>query len=282
MKLLLPVLVSLSLTSSPIPSLAQRETLTFKLGLDWVSVNRIERAGHVTIEYLRHGDDIDHPKERFAYQNGILRGKQTPEEEFNTMKTDAGKECPGATDWNVIAQDGNSILYESQSKQCGGRPDNHVIARIIHGRHNVFALIYVSTGHDLDPVVRAKWIGILQDASVESDAQGVKPVAPLDVDEVIPVEIDKVISALKPAMESVSCNVKESTAVRVECKRPRNSNGNEGGFGGESVTAELEAQGNQTRIRITTGKGFYGRLGKQNWSTAVFNAMMKNLQTAKP
>jgi hypothetical protein len=282
MKLELPALVFLSLLSSPIPTLAQPETLSIKLGIDWVSVNRIERGGHVTIEYLRHGDDIDHPKERFAYQNGILRGKRTPEEEFNTMKADAEKECPGATDWNVIAQDENSILYESQSRQCGGRPDNHVISRIIHGRHNFFALIYVSMGHDLDPAVRTKWIGILQDATVESGAQGDKPGAPLDVDGLIPFEIDKVMSALKPAMESVSCNVKESTEVRVECKRPRNSNGNEGGFGGESVTAVLEAQGNQTRIRITTGKGFYGRLGKQNWSMAVYNAMMRNLRLAQP
>jgi len=282
MKLKLPAMVFLSLISSPIPTLAQHETLSLELGLDWVSVHRIERGGLVTIEYLRHGDDIDHPKERFAFENGALRGKRTPEEEFNTIKADTEKECPGATDWNVISQDESSILYESQSKQCSGRADNHTIIRIIHGRHNFFMLIYVSMGRDMDPVARTKWIGILQDASVESGSQGDKPVAPLDVDVLIPIEIDKVMSALKPAMESMNCNVKESTADRVECKRPRNSNGNEGGFGGESVTAVLEAQGNQTRVRITTGKGFYGRFGKQNWSMAVFEAMKKNLRLAQP
>ena len=282
MKLRLSAMVFLSLIAAPIPTLAQHEVLTFTMGNDWVSTNRIERGGHVTIEFLRHGDDIDHPKERFAYENGILRGKRTPEEEFNIIKGDTEKECPGATDWNVVSQDESSILYESQSKQCSGRADNHTIIRIIHGRHNFFTLIYVSMGRDLDPVTRTKWIGILQDASVDSGSQGDKPVAPLDVDEVIPFEVDKVMSALKPAMESMNCNVKESTEVRVECKRPRNSNGNEGGFGGESVTAVLEAQGNQTRVRITTGKGFYGRLGKQNWSMAVFEAMKKNLRVAQP
>ncbi len=63
---------------------------------------------------------------------------------------------------------------------------------------------------------------------------------------------------------------------------PRNGNGNEGEFGGESVTAVLEAQGDQTRIRITTGKGFYGRLGKQSWSMPIFHEMMKRLQQAHP
>jgi hypothetical protein len=49
-------------------------------------------------------------------------------------------------------------------------------------------------------------------------------------------------------------------------------------LGGESVTAELESHGSQTQVRITTGKGFYGRLSKKNWSTPMFEAMMRALQ----
>ena len=65
-------------------------------------------------------------------------------------------------------------------------------------------------------------------------------------------------AARKPAMESADCTMKEATANRIECKRPRNTTG-ENGYGGQSVTAELEAQATKTRVRITTGKGFYGR-----------------------
>jgi hypothetical protein len=110
--------------------------------------------------------------------------------------------------------------------------------------------------------------------------------APLDfaaetVDEVIPFEMSKVVAALKPAMESQSCNVKEATETRVLCKRPRvSATFKTAGSGGESVTSILEAKGDQTHVRISTGKGYYGRLGKQNWSVPIYNQMVKNLKQA--
>jgi hypothetical protein len=236
----------------------------------------------VTIEYVCRGDDPQHPKEHFAYENGILRGKHTPEEEFEIIKTGTEKRCPGATEWNVVAQDESSILYESQLKQCLGGPGSHVITRIIHGKHNFFALIYVSMGNGLEPETRTKWIGILQDASVETEAPG-ELIAPLDVDETIPFPMDKVMAAVKPAMESVNCSVKESSSDRVECKRPRVATDRRNNdVGGESVITVLEAQGDHTQIRITTGKGFYGRLGKQSWSMPIFQETMKRLLSAQP
>jgi hypothetical protein len=71
------------------------------------------------------------------------------------------------------------------------------------------------------------------------------------VDEVVPFPIDRVVAALKPAMESRNCKVKEETPGRIECKRPHGDR-----TGGESVTALLEAQGGQTHVSISTGKGF--------------------------
>jgi len=99
------------------------------------------------------------------------------------------------------------------------------------------------------------------------------------VDEVIPFEIDKVVSALKPAMESQNCNVKEATDNRIVCKRPRVSDTfKQSGSGGESVTAILEPKGDQTHVHISTGKGFAGRLVKQNWSLPIYEQMIKNLR----
>ena len=106
----------------------------------------------------------------------------------------------------------------------------------------------------------------------EEAAAGAYVPVPLDfaaetVDEVIPFQLDKVVAALKPAMESVSCEVKEATASRIECKRPRvYATYQHIGSGAESITAVLEAKGDQTHVHISTGKGFYGRLGKTNWS----------------
>jgi hypothetical protein len=39
----------------------------------------------------------------------------------------------------------------------------------------------------------------------------------------------------------------------------------------------LEAQGSKTRVQIKTGKGFYGRLGKKDWSIPIYQLMIKNL-----
>ncbi len=43
-------------------------------------------------------------------------------------------------------------------------------------------------------------------------------------------------------------------------------------------TGTLEAQGAKTHVRIWTGKGFAGRVGKHNWSTPIYEEMMKTLQ----
>ncbi len=99
-----------------------------------------------------------------------------------------------------------------------------------------------------------------------------------DVDEVVPFAIQKVIAAPKPAMESEGCNVAEETSNRIECKRARRFSGAAPSSGGESVTAILEATGDQTHVHISTGKGFYGRSGKTNWSTPIYQGMMNGLQ----
>jgi hypothetical protein len=98
-----------------------------------------------------------------------------------------------------------------------------------------------------------------------------------DVDEVIAFRLDAVAAALKPAMESFGCKVNEANDKRIECRRQR-GNSERTGYGGEKVTAELRAKGEQTRVRIWTGKGFVGRMRKNNWSTPIYEEMMKALQ----
>jgi hypothetical protein len=98
-----------------------------------------------------------------------------------------------------------------------------------------------------------------------------------DMDELVPFAMDKVIAALKPAMEAEGCNVKEEKADRIVCKRDRGAS-ERTGTGGEEITASLVASGNQTRVNIVTGKGFVGRMGKKNWSTSVYKGMLDRLQ----
>jgi hypothetical protein len=142
------------------------EELRFELSTDWK-----EASSHVLgnrqlmIEFVRKGDDINNWKELFTYQN-FAKGKQTPEEFLNKLKAEREKECPGATVWNVIEQNESSILYEWRAKPCLGWPEQHEVARIILGKHNLFVLHYVAKVPELAPDTRTKWIKTLQDATV--------------------------------------------------------------------------------------------------------------------
>ncbi len=118
-------------------------------------------------------------------------------------------------------------------------------------------------------------------ATLNSNTSAFNPTAgSKDMDELVSFRMDAVVAAVKPAMESVGCNVTHATANRIECKREwANSLATERtGSGGEKVTATLEAKGEQTRVRISTEKGFRGRLVKKNWSTPIYAEMQKNLQ----
>jgi hypothetical protein len=112
---------------------------------------------------------------------------------------------------------------------------------------------------------------------VESKGAPFNPTAgSKDIDEVIAFRMDDVVPALKLAMENEGCIVKHSTASRLECNRKRGVSERTGG--GEKVTATLEAEGEQTHVRIWTGKHFSERTGRDNWSTPVYNEMLKSLQ----
>ncbi len=94
--------------------------------------------------------------------------------------------------------------------------------------------------------------------------------------------MDQVMAALKPAMESRGCNVTHSSASQIECKRKRGVS-ERTGAGGEKVTATLEAQGDQTHVRIWTGKKFKEKAAaKGNWSTPICQELIKSLGKPAP
>lgn len=98
-----------------------------------------------------------------------------------------------------------------------------------------------------------------------------------DVDQSVPYPMPQVLSAAKQALATYGCDVKKGKPDYLECTRDRHV-GVMVGSGGEKVTVQLSARGNETRVEIKTGKGFVGRLGKKNWSAPIFNDMMKTLK----
>lgn len=154
----------------PAPA-ARAEELNFQMDLGWKIANQAEKRGYVIIEWVREGDDINSWKELFTYQNFGLHGKRSPEDFLNRLKTLREKECSGVTEWNVIEQDETSILYEWRAKPCMSWPDQHEVARIIFGKHNLFLLRYTAKVKELAPETRTHWIKAFHDATVDSGAK---------------------------------------------------------------------------------------------------------------
>jgi len=98
-----------------------------------------------------------------------------------------------------------------------------------------------------------------------------------DVDTTVPYPMAKVLAAAKQAATTYGCDVKKEKADYFECTRDRHV-GVMVGSGGEKVTVQATEKGNETRVEIKTGKGFVGRLGKKNWSTPIFDDMLKTLK----
>ena len=98
-----------------------------------------------------------------------------------------------------------------------------------------------------------------------------------DVDRAVAYPMAQVLDAAKQALNTYGCDVKKEKPDYLECTRDRHV-GAFVGSGGEKVTVQLSAKDSETRVEIKTGKGFVGRLGKKNWSTPIFDEMMKTLK----
>lgn len=100
-----------------------------------------------------------------------------------------------------------------------------------------------------------------------------------DMNEIVEYPIAKVLEAAKQAVAIYGCEIKKEKPDYLECTRSRHI-GAFVGSGGEKVTVQLSPTGDRTKVIIKTGKGFVGRLGKKNWSTPIFNEIVRILKTA--
>jgi len=259
----------------------QNEGLVRTLGPEWKSMYEITRdLTYDAIELVRNGDTLTDWREEVRIEDSTEPSKLSPEETLKKWVALTEKKCPGTMDWKVISKDESSVLFELHASPCRSLPEEAEIGRVMLGKYSWYVLEYRGRVHELAPDTRAQWIKTFSEATFDSVTSSFDSAwMSVDVDEAVPSAIDKVMAALKPAMESQECHVTAESADRIECKRPRgHTSAEHSGYGGESVTAVLEARGDKTRVVITTGLGFYGRLGKRNYSTPIYEVMMRNLQ----
>jgi hypothetical protein len=100
-----------------------------------------------------------------------------------------------------------------------------------------------------------------------------------DMSEVVEYPVARVLEATKQALATYGCEIKKERSGHLECTRSRHV-GAFVGSGGEKVTAQLSPEGDRTKLIVKTGKGFVGRLGKKNWSTPIFNEIVRILKSA--
>ena len=153
------------------PPQPQTERLHFELEPGWkfgYEAGPPSYPGTIT-ELIRNGDDIDNWKELLTIQNfppswgGLL-----PEDTLNRLKATQERECAGVTNWNIIAKDTSSILYEWHAKPCRGWPDQDEIARMIYGKYNRFVIRYTVKVYQMAPEERTKWIGRFLRAKIDT------------------------------------------------------------------------------------------------------------------
>jgi hypothetical protein len=263
----------------------QNEGLVRTLGPEWKSMYEINRdLTYDAIELVRNGDTLTDWREEVRIEDSTEPSRLSPEETLKKLLAPVEKKCPGAMEWKVISRDESSVLYEMHTNPCRSVPEETEIGRVMLGKYSWYVLEYRARVHELAPDTRAQWIKTFSEASFDSVTSSFDSAwMSVDVDEAVPFAMDKVMAALKPAMEGQDCHVTAESADRIECRRPRGQTSAEhSGYGGESVTAVLEAQGGKTHVLITTGLGFYGRLGKRNYSTPIYEEMIRNLQKGQP
>ncbi len=117
------------------------------------------RSGESILEFVRKEDDISHWKELVTMQN--LRKShsiKSPDAMLEKLKALREKLCPGQTEWKVIDQKEDSILFEWHLKRCADQPEQSELARIIFGKQNVLFLHYAVKALEFSPDARAEWV----------------------------------------------------------------------------------------------------------------------------
>ena len=147
-------------------------------------------------------------------------------------------------------------------------------------KHHSIAILWISAcilTLNAKPFARAPSEALQADDQAQQNEEPSK--GSKDVDRSVAYSMTRVFDAAKQALVSYGCDVKKERPDYLECTRDRHV-GVVVGSGGEKVTVQLSPQGSGTRVVIKTGKGFVGRLGKKNWSTPIFDEMLKTLQAS--
>jgi hypothetical protein len=85
---------------------------------------------------------------------------------YESLKAQRAARCPDTTEWTVIEQSEQSLLYEWRLREtCQGHPPQAEVARLVLARDSFYRVAYATRG-EFSPGTRATWLEWLRSQKV--------------------------------------------------------------------------------------------------------------------
>jgi hypothetical protein len=143
-----------------------QENLSLRPPSDWeVGYGPAQTRDEMIMEYVKKGEKIDNWTELLTVQQ-FRRRKASPREFFDQLKGTRERACPGVTEWRIVQEEPNAVLYEwNTTAVCDGQPVQWELARLLFGRNTGYRVAYTTRGQP-SAETRATWTDWLRSASL--------------------------------------------------------------------------------------------------------------------
>ena len=142
-----------------------QENLNLRPPSDWELGSPVQQTrDYMIMEYVKKGEKIDSWTELLTVQQ--FRRKGSPREFFDQLKGARERGCPGLTEWRMVQEERNTVLYEwNTTAVCEGQPVQWEVARLLFGRNTGYRVAYTTRGQ-LSAETRATWTDWLRSVSL--------------------------------------------------------------------------------------------------------------------
>jgi hypothetical protein len=148
--------------TAPCDSLRAQQVLLFQPPPGWV----LAPITGIAMEYMKPGEKGDAWTELVTVQS-LPRSKTVRLAEFyDALKATRSARCPDLTEWDLIEQSDESLLYEWRTRgMCEGHPPQVELARLVLTRDSFYRVAYATRGA-LTAEARTTWLAWLRSQKV--------------------------------------------------------------------------------------------------------------------
>jgi hypothetical protein len=149
--LLVLLIIGLAALREPLHA---RQVLLFRAPPGWVLA---PLTGEV-VEYVKPGERVEAWTELVTVQS-LKRPKTIRLADFyEQLKATRSSRCPDVTEWQIIEESEQSLLYEWRTRDtCDGHPPQVELARLILTRDSFYRVAYATRG-EMPAESRATWL----------------------------------------------------------------------------------------------------------------------------